>query len=407
MLARNKSFCPLPWVNLSTDPDGSIKPCCVSTEHIKKEDGTLYNLGSDTIDSIYNSSHFQEIRKKMVEGEYVKGCEKCYESEKYSSISSRLTYNMQYKLPYRDLSFKKVAIRYFDLRFGNLCNLKCRSCNPMSSNQIAREVIEINDDLYTSYNNIPKGDFNNWYKTEIFKTNLESQIPNIDYLYLTGGEPTLVEENKNFIRKLIEQKQAHKITLKISTNLTNLNKEFFSLLSNFRYVIFFASIDGFNQIQEYLRYPSNWKTINENINKIVESKNFNLIATPVIQILNLNQIINLFEYLENINREHKQLVVNIDPLILEYPNYLNIKNLPLEYKIKCWNKIDEWLNTKCHYQNQIFLKKLEGIKNLCFEDNSNKLYLEHLKHLTNILDNHRKQNLSEVNPELHSLLQNI
>ena len=98
MQQRNKSFCALPWVNLSTDPDGSIKPCCISTEHIKKDDGTLFNLGHDSIESIYNSKHFQGIRTKMVSGDYVKGCEKCYESEKYSSRSNRITYNEKYNL---------------------------------------------------------------------------------------------------------------------------------------------------------------------------------------------------------------------------------------------------------------------------------------------------------------------
>ena len=31
-------------------------------------------------------------------------------------------------------------IKYFDLRFGNLCNLSCRSCNPTASSQIAKEI---------------------------------------------------------------------------------------------------------------------------------------------------------------------------------------------------------------------------------------------------------------------------
>lgn len=404
MQQRSKSFCSLPWVNLSTDPDGSIKPCCISTEHIKKDDGTLFNLGHDSIDSIYNSVHFQDIRTKMLNGDYVKGCDKCYESEKYSGKSNRITYNEKYNLPYNDKTFKKVAIKYFDLRFGNLCNLKCRSCNPMSSNQIGKEVVELNDDLYSTYNVLPQGDFNNWYKTDIFGKNLDNQINNITDLYITGGEPTLIEENRKFLQKLIDQKVSDRITIKISTNLTNLNKEFYQLLSKFRFVIFFASIDGYKDVQEYLRYPSRWDKIDENIQTIISQNKFLLIPTPVIQIGNLNKITDLFDYLEEFNRISNKLVVSIDPLILDYPNYLSIKNLPFEFKIKCWKKIKDWVNDRCQYQSQDFHRKLLGIKNICDEDITNTNYLNQFKHITSLLDAHRSQSLKYSNIELYKLI---
>ena len=406
MQQRNKSFCALPWVNLSTDPDGSIKPCCISTEHIKKDDGTLFNLGHDSIESIYNSKHFQDIRTKMVSGDYVKGCEKCYESEKYSSRSNRITYNEKYNLPYRDIVFKKVAIKYFDLRFGNLCNLKCRSYNPMSSNQIGKEVLELNDDLYSSYNIIPQGDFNNWYKTDLFLENLNNQTSNITDLYITGGEPTLIEENRKFLQKLIDKNVSQNITIKISTNLTNLNKEFYNLLSKFRFVIFFGSIDGFKDTQEYLRYPSNWQKIDENIKTIITQNKFLLNPTPVIQIGNLNKIVDLFDYLEEFNRQAGKSIINVDPLILDYPNYLSIKHLPIEFKIKCWQKIEDWINVKCRFQHEGFHKKLIGIKNLCYEDNINIAYLKQFKYITGLLDNHRKQSLKECNSELYDIIYN-
>lgn len=405
MQQRNKSFCSLPWVNLSTDPDGSIKPCCISTEHIRKDDGSLFNLGYDSIESIYNSNHFQSIRKQMTNGDAVKGCEKCYLSEKYSGKSSRISYNEKYNLPYHDLTFKKVAIKYFDLRFGNLCNLKCRSCNPMSSNQIGKEVAELNDNLYSTYNVIPQGDFNDWYKTDIFVQNLDSQISNIRDLYITGGEPSLIEENRKFLKKLIEQGISEQISIKISTNLTNLNKEFYDLLSQFRLVTFFGSIDGYENIQEYLRYPSNWHKIDENVKVIVNQKRFLLIPTPVVQIGNLNKIVDLFDYFETFNEKAKKLVVAIDPLILDYPHYLSIKNLPKHYKMACWMKIENWVNTKCKFQSIDFHTKLLAIKNLCYEDSDNN-YIEQFKHITNLLDNHRQQSLKDCNLELYDLIYN-
>ena len=99
-------------------------------------------------------------------------------------------------------------------------------------------------------------------------------------------------------------------------------------------------------------------------------------------------------------------IVNIDPLILDYPNYLSIKHLPIEFKIKCWQKIEDWLNVKCRFQHEGFHKKLIGIKNLCYEDITNIAYLKQFKYITGLLDNHRKQSLKECNSELYDIIYN-
>ena len=92
-----ESFCVLPWVNITVDPDGAIKPCCISHDYIKKEDGTKFNLGYDSIDDIYNSKEYVELRQKMLDNEYISGCDVCYHNEKTGRQSRRLINNEQYK----------------------------------------------------------------------------------------------------------------------------------------------------------------------------------------------------------------------------------------------------------------------------------------------------------------------
>jgi len=405
-LVKSKTFCTLPWVNVSVDPDGSVKPCCVSNDYITKEDGTKYNLGTDKLEDIYNSKCFIDIRQKMLDGVEVKGCARCYEQEKSSGASYRLGY-MNFDIANTAVIQDDIKIQYFDLRFGNLCNLKCRTCNPTASSQIAKEINEIKDSDIGRFWPLDTPNINDWYETDIFKYNLESQISNIRLLYLTGGEPTLNEGNKEFLQKLVEQKQNHKVTIKISTNMTNLNKKFFDLLDNFSHTVFFASIDGYKEIQEYLRYPSNWSQIDENVIQVIRNKKYKLIPAPVIQIGNLNKIVDLFEYFESYNRKAKKPLISIDPILLEIPEHFNIKYLPKNYKIMCWERIEKWYNEKCRYQGPLFKKKLNGIKNKCLEDVDYNHQIEKYKTMNNILDTHRNHHLSDVNPELHELLEKL
>jgi len=405
-LRKSKTFCTLPWVNVSVDPDGSVKPCCISNDYITKEDGSKYNLGYDKLEDIYNSKSFVAIRQQMRDGVEVKGCTRCYEQEKVSGTSSRLSY-MHYNIPDKSVIQNDIHIQYFDLRFGNLCNLKCRTCNPTASNQIAKEISNIENKEIGSFWPLDPIDINDWYSTDTFRNNLESQIDNISLLYLTGGEPTLNEENKRFLEKLVENNRHDQVSIKISTNMTNLNKKFFELLDNFQSTIFFASIDGYKEIQEYLRYPSNWEQIDENVKQVISNGKYRLVPTPVIQVGNLNKITDLFEYFESYNRQAKKLVVNIDPILLEFPDQFNIKYLPKHYKIMCWERIETWYNEKCRYQGPVFKKKLNGIKNKCLEDIDYSVQIEKYKTMNNILDTHRQHYLLDVNPELYELLEKL
>lgn len=403
-LSKSKTFCSLPWVNLSVDPDGKVKPCCVSTDFITDEYGKPYNLGYNDLSQIYNSDSFKEIRRQMLTGEKVKGCQKCYTEEEFAGTSSRLTYNRMFNVNNPKVTVDDINIKYFDLRFGNLCNLKCRTCNSTASNQIGKEMQEIGLEKIKDFGYLNLSDMNSWYKTEIFNTNLNSQLKNIRVVYLTGGEPTLSEENKNFLMRLANVNK--NVTIKISSNLTNLNKDFYKLLSEFKKVIFFASIDGYKEIQEYLRYPSNWEQIDKNLQSLLTLKNVKLYATPVIQIGNLNKIVELFEYLSSFNSIARKMVIEIDPLYLKYPSYFDIINLPLDYKLMCWNKIETWLkNSK--YQSENFKQKIMGIKEKCLIDQKGLTELRNFKIYNNILDQHRNHYLKDVNLELFEILNNI
>ena len=402
----SKTFCVMPWINVSTDPDGTIKPCCISRDVIKKSDGTPYNLGHDKIEDFFNSPDFVNIREKMLKGEKVDGCSQCYQLEDYGLQSKRFFTNRSFPQhmnktntvvdPYTD-------IEYFDLRFGNLCNLKCRSCIPLNSSQLDKQVIE-NPKLKKFYRQSGFS-INEWYETLTYEENVYSRLEKLSMLYITGGETTLVKKNFDLLHKLVNEGHSKNIALIINSNMTNDKSLFYDLISQFKRVLFFVSIDGVGKIQEYIRYPSNWEQISSNFTKVVERKTDNLTikVAPVVQIMNLGNLPELFEYCESFNRKYNKLTVEIFLNILENPYYLSLVNLPLDYKIKCWERIEKWVNTRCKYQPQTFHLQLKTLKNKCFDEVDYKNKLDTFFEFNQLVDECQDVKMEEANPEVFAL----
>jgi len=407
----NKSFCALPWVHIATAPNGDIKPCCISLDTINKSDGTPFNLGYDNLNQILNSDSYKELRKNMIEGNQIPGCTRCYEAEKKSNTSYRKQYNRRWLSVLTRKTKNTIeipeSVEYFDLRFGNLCNLKCKSCNAENSSQYEKELSELKDKGIESFIMIkPNLDTNSWYNTELFFKNVSGQLDNIQELYITGGEPSIIDKNYEVLEYIIKQDKAKNIILKLNSNMTNVQDRFLNIISQFKQVSFYASIDGVGSMQEYIRYPSSWEQIDKNFKKLMLDKKSNVIisVTPVIQNVNLGYITDLFEYLEEFNRKQNSAVVEISPIILYGPEQLDLSYLPLDYKKKCWDKIDSWINNNCRFQNSWFFGKMTELKNKCLIDVEYEHILDRFTKFTEIFDNHRSVSLQDVNPELYRIL---
>lgn len=398
------------WVHIAAHTDGSTRLCCMSSRFIKKDNGENFNLGYDKIEDIVNSTDYTQIRNDMLEGKSIKGCESCYESEKYSQTSHRTRFNTTWMKDERFV--KKVeqsknkepvanTIEYFDIRYGNLCNLSCRYCYSEASSQYNKEITEINSELF----NPITIDFNSWYETDTFKENLYSQIPNLSRYYVAGGEPTIIDKNYESMKYMVESGHSKHIELQISTNLTNTKHNFYSLIPSFKQVTFLASIDGVGKIQEYMRYPSKWSQIDANFRKVIgmNSPNINITITPVLQKVNLEFITELFEYAEEFNRQAHKSIVTVAPIILSQPSYFDFSFLPLDYKQQCWEKINDWATNHCKYQDPLFWNRLRTIKAKCLEDTDYTENLVEFSKYTTIFDNHRNVQLADVNPILDSI----
>lgn len=412
--SNNKSFCPIAWIHIASHTDGDVRLCCMSNRFVKDENGENYNLGKASIDTILNSQDYKNIRQDMIDGKLIQGCESCYQAEQYSNTSHRKRYiqdwgnskgfktKLQQSLENKDID---TNIEFFDLRFGNLCNLSCKYCYSEASSSYDKEIKRINEQSNTILFTPVNKDYNSWYETEIFNDGVYKQISNLKKYYAAGGEPTLIDKNYEFMEYMVKSEHSKHIELQISTNLTNTKKDFYSLLPYFNKVTFLASIDGVGAIQEYTRYPSSWKHIDSNFRKVVAlpNNNINITITPVLQKVNLEYITDLFEYAESFNRELERNKVTVAPIILSQPTYYDFSYLPIDYKKQCLDKINEWVKNKCKYQNFLFHSRLKTIREKCTESVNYQDNLKEFFKYTDIFDNHRNHYLKDINPNLANL----
>jgi hypothetical protein len=151
---KNNSCCALPFMHVQSEPDGKIKLCCLAKNTVKDSNGNPYNFGKDKIDTFFNSDYMKNIRKDMLNDVQVADCKGCYDEEAAGGISQRQVYTQEWIA--KDPSIEETMlqaehndyyiepkVKYFDFRFGNMCNLKCRSCGPVNSIQLLKESREI------------------------------------------------------------------------------------------------------------------------------------------------------------------------------------------------------------------------------------------------------------------------
>lgn len=405
---ENKTFCVMPWVHVAITTSGSFRPCCNVTylkDDYKKGEvvglfENLHGIYNEKIEDVWNSDTYRNFRKQMLNGERISACSRCYREEAAGIKSPRLCNNESYPLNIQELDKDGYCdldtIKFIDIRLGNKCNLKCRMCNPYSSD------LWVPDERKTHLRKTPEKWLNRleqmvWYDNELFWDNISSILDSCEIIYFSGGEPTLFEGKKyELFDKCINKGIAKNITLRYNTNTTLLPKKLINYWKNFKEVRLQCSIDGFGKVDEYIRYPTKWKTIDKNIKLIHELKktshaNMNISVHTTVQMYNAFDLINLFDYL-------KQYEIFPFLNILNHPKHYNIKTLYKDQKKIVSDKINSWYEKNKNFFRQD-CSKLFQVVDYMNKDDWSHLYKDFL-HETKLLDEIRNQRLGDYIPEL-------
>jgi len=292
-IEKTKHFCVLPWIHFHAWPDKRVMPCCVADSQ-----KPVSTTEKENVLEIMNSDRYKEIRLKMLNDQPVEECKRCYELEDYGIWSMRNSNNTRRYESSKDLvnetqddgSISNFKLKYLDIRFSNLCNMKCRTCGPACSSRWAEEHVQnFGKETLVEHFNMKKIVVSNNENDDLLGK-IRPYLLDVEEVYFAGGEALITSEHYDILDYWIENKHTD-VELTYTTNFLTLRykkKNSIDYWKNFSNVQIWASLDGSNKVIEYMRHGADWKQILTNIHEMKrEVPHVKFGITPTISIYNI------------------------------------------------------------------------------------------------------------------------
>lgn len=307
-LNDESTICPLPWMHLEIKHNGNIHPCCVSTT-------CLGSANENNLNTVMQGEQMQKLRSEFLSGQKPQGCQHCWKLESNGQQSNRQWHVKHYEKKFYSEYLDNPKIRSLDIKPGNVCNFKCRICNPINSSLYAEEY-------YLKTKIAIKSANSRWLEYNVYVWDqLEKLLPDIENLDFYGGEPFLIKEIPKLLQSAIDQKRSKHMRLHFNTNGSVFPTKLIPLLKQFRHVDVALSIDNIGQRFE-LERGGEWAEVQQNIFnfKKLNSENFSIYLMPTVNIQNIYYLDELFEW-----AEQNQIRVTLN--FLDDPQWVSIDYL--------------------------------------------------------------------------------
>ena len=371
------SWCVLPWSHVSITEIGYYRLCCLSSSNknngiLKDKKGNPLHVEKANWNSVFNNDRMKSIRKNMLKGKWSEECTRC-KKQYINGMPSRNIHSRwllgtiveprnypgyrkakDLTRPDGSISLKDFPPSYMDIRFGTKCNLKCVMCNPQTSSKWYDDWSALSKKNYFySYNKKINLRFNakkklkpesNTYEwndkflssSNLLHTQIDKNMQQLRCIYIAGGEPLLIKSHYDFLQKLIDRKVSKKILVIYSSNITSVPSLALKLWSHFKHVHIGMSLDGFGNVNDFIRYPSQWNSVKNNLLKLdqLEEENFSLSIEPAISVLNIWHLPEFIEFVlkQNYKKIGSPILGIITPHPVYVPRYLNINILEASFK---------------------------------------------------------------------------
>ena len=220
-----------PFTGLATREDGAVKACCRSH--------SVGNIQCQSLEEIWNNKTMKRIRKQVLNGERPAECAPCFNLED-QGVESLRQRHINGVIPearinlypnaleaLRDDFTMPFEIPTMEIKLNNLCNLKCRMCNPTDSTswndwqQVESFYEKENNFVVNSIKDLnlikkpylDKFDDNpNWW------TSFEKLLPYFRRVEFAGGEPLMDPQHYRILDML--KPYGKDIEIKYATNGT-------------------------------------------------------------------------------------------------------------------------------------------------------------------------------------------
>jgi radical SAM protein with 4Fe4S-binding SPASM domain len=299
LLNDSKTFCMFPWVHLNATPKGDVYPCC-SNDYTDP----VGNTKDNTLAEIFNSPKMKELRVDMLNERKNKICDFCYKHEEAGPYSFRNYSKEQFANRFDEIvpttqedgTVDEFKMRYFDIRFSNICNFKCRTCGSEFSSKWGEEMKKNYDPNHPVLIHVDDN------KGTVLDEVLE-HIEHIDLAYFAGGEPLITDEHYTMLEAMIRKGRTD-ITLRYNTNASNIKykkHDILDLWKHFKKIELSCSIDHYGERAEYMRKGTDWGKVEENLLTFRDLDYVIFQMNTVFSIYNYSTIGDFYQYLKDTN----------------------------------------------------------------------------------------------------------
>lgn len=360
-----KSMCLYPFTHINFKTHGGVAPCFRSLP--------VGDLHKDSIEEIWNNESWRAIRKNMLNGVLPPECISCKRLEESGAISYRMDSISDRAVHSRwrgqvakcDTSNGQMPFeaKELELRFSNICNLKCRVCGPSFSSKWESDWVKETPIVrWQKKNGVEYKQFNGqkqYTDKGVLRLDMvdlvKKMAPHLEYLMITGGEPLL--DDKHYEVLDILNPYAENITLEYTSNLNQLglkNKSALSYWPDFKKVILKVSIDSDRRNYSYIRHGGDINLVEECISNIFDTfyvshaesqskdplilrQKIKLLLTATTSVYNVNMLPEMAKYFTELGGFFHSSQV-------QYPYFLSSQILPVKYKQEITQRTSEFLS---------------------------------------------------------------
>lgn len=389
----------MPWVHMHLWPAGHAYPCCMSDPQLP-----VGNTQSQSLQEIWNGPEMQKLRLNMLSDKPSAECRRCYELEDNGMSTLRTVsltnYNNHWdkvETTADDGSAGDVNMAYMDIRFSNLCNLKCRSCGPQFSSSWFEDHKQIYGELDHPKILKVRDDMLN------FMDELDPLLASVERVYWAGGEPLITDEHYRILDKWIAMGKRD-VKMDYTTNFTQMTykrKTAFEYWNAFDTVRVAASLDANHTRAEYLRKNMTWTQVVQNRRDMIEQcPHVYFELTPTVSAYNVLNLPDFHrEWIELGLLEPQNTRINI----LLDPTYMRLQILPPWIKDRVRKRYDDHIAYLKQFENiNYVIKDYESILKFMETDRTDEIKMWLFK--TNRIDKLRNENVFDVFSELKDII---
>tara|TARA_A100001015_G_scaffold289279_1_gene360987 strand:+ start:2207 stop:3505 length:1299 start_codon:yes stop_codon:yes gene_type:complete len=345
LLIESDTFCMLPWMHLHAYPDGRAYPCCFAFDPYH-----VGNLNKESLKEVFNGQKMKDMRVRMLNNKKSRECMKCYDQEKSGFFSLRLSSNKHFghniplvhnTLPDGQADF---VMKYWDIRFSNLCNMACRSCGTWFSSNWYEDHKKLTGSPPPHAKIMKVGRNTN----DMWEQMLES-FDHAEQFYFAGGEPIIMEEHYRILKELDRRKMYH-VRLIYNTNFSKTkfkDIDVFELWNKFDSVSVGASLDAEGSRAELMRKGTKWEETVANRKRMMEvCPQVDFYISSTVGLMNSLHVCDFHK-----NWVEKGLInaQDFNFNLLQHPVWQRMDILPPEHKERVKDKYEEhikWLKGK-------------------------------------------------------------